>query len=388
MKRSTDRILTTHVGRLERPDDITRVMEANGHSRPRDPAFTARLAQAVNDVVRQQAETGIDVITDGEFGKLSWIAYQHSRLSGYELKPLPAAGRFAPRGRDRSEFATFYSELEAPGRTYFFKSPGSDSALDVEWVCTGPLAYTGEHALQEDIANLRAAAAEAGVVEAFMPATGPMKLGRDDYYGTNDAYMAAVGEAMRREYLAIVESGLLLQIDDPGLTVEWEAQAEQPTVADYRKRVAQRIELLNHLLRGIPADRVRYHVCWGSWHGPHAHDLPLAHIADLLMTLNVQAYVIEAGNARHEHEWMVWRDMKLPDGKILIPGVVSHATNVVEHPELVAWRIANFASAVGRENVIAGTDCGLGYRVHDQIAWAKLKALAEGARLASKQLWR
>ncbi len=387
MKKSSEKIRVTHVGRLERPVDVTAAMEADARGRPRDHAFGTRLKAAVGEIVGRQAQTGIDVVTDGEFGKLSWIAYQHSRLGGYELKPVPTDGRYAPRSRDRLAFADFYKELEAPG-TYFFKSPGSDVPQGMQWVCTAPLEYVGQQALQEDIDNLRAAQAQYGLEEAFMPATGPMRLGRDEYYPSEDAYMEAAGEAMREEYLAITAAGLVLQVDDPGLAVSWDSTIPAPSIKEFRKRTEQRIELINHLLRGIPEDRVRFHVCWGSWHGAHAHDLPLRDIADLLMKLNVQAYVIEGANARHEHEWMVWRDIKLPDHKILIPGMVSHATNVIEHPELVAWRIANYAGVVGRERVIAGTDCGLGYRVHDQIAWAKLKALAEGAQLASRQLWK
>ena len=385
MKRSTDRILTTHVGRLQRPEPLTQAMEADRFGRPTDAAFAGQLRQAVAQIVREQADAGIDIVNDGEFGKLSWNTYLNGRLGGHEIVPAKP-GEMARRSRDREQFAQFYQELESGG-SYYYRSPGRDAPPGMRWACTGPVTYRAQAALQQDVDHLKAAVGAVTVQEAFVPATSPIRPKTNQYYKTDDEYFAAVGEAMRTEYQAIVNAGFILQIDDPHLPDLWESYPPPPSVADYKRRAAQFVEIVNYTLRGIPEDRVRYHICWGSWHGAHAFDLPLSEIVELLLKVRAQGYAIEAANARHEHEWQLWKDVKLPDGKILIPGVVAHATNGIEHPELVAWRIRNFASVVGRENVIASTDCGLGYRVHPQIAWAKLKALSEGARLASKQLW-
>jgi 5-methyltetrahydropteroyltriglutamate--homocysteine methyltransferase len=385
MKRSTDRILTTHVGRLQRPEELTQAMEAHPRGQPSDASFTARLKDAVAAVVRQQAEAGIDIVCDGEFGKLSWNTYLNGRLGGHEVVPLKP-GEGARHSRDRSEFAEFYAELEHDG-AFYYRNPGHDVPAGMRWACTAPATYIGQAALQHDIENLRAAVAANPVAEALIPATSPVRPRANAHYANDDAYFEAVGEAMRTEYRAIVDAGFVLQIDDPHLPDLWDSDLHELSIPEYRKRAGRAVEIINHALRGIPEDRIRYHICWGSWHGSHAHDIPLRHVVDLLLQVHAGAYSIEAANARHEHEWQVWKDVKLPDGKILIPGVVAHATNGIEHPELVAWRIKNFASVVGRENLIAGTDCGLGYRVHPQIAWAKLKTLADGARLASKELW-
>jgi 5-methyltetrahydropteroyltriglutamate--homocysteine methyltransferase len=259
-------------------------------------------------------------------------------------------------------------------------------------MCAGPIAYTGHDALRRDLANLRAAGDNAGIEEAFAAAIAPGSLemfcrDQNSHYPTAERFFEAIAAAMREEYRAIIAAGFILQLDDPGLPGAWDMLDPRPTLSEYRRYAMVRIDALNHALEGIPEDRVRYHICWGSWHGPHTTDIPLRDIADLMLKVKAQAYLIEGGNVRHEHEYKIWRDIKLPDGKILIPGVVSHATDVVEHPELVADRILAFANLVGRENVIAGTDCGLGGRVHPQIAWAKLRALSEGAALASKKLW-
>jgi 5-methyltetrahydropteroyltriglutamate--homocysteine methyltransferase len=303
------------------------------------------------------------------------------------MRPCPRKpGETARSSRDRAEFAQFYKELESGG-SYYYRSPGGDTPPGTRWACTGPVTYIGQDSLREEIDDLRAALEVVTVQEAFLPATSPIRPNTNAHYASEDSYYEAMADAMRTEYRAIVDAGFIVQIDDPHLPTLWDSQAQEPSLAEYRKRAARDVEIVNHALRGIPEDRVRYHICWGSWHGAHAHDIPLQNVADILLKVNAQAYVIEAANARHEHEWQIWKDVKLPEGKILIPGVVAHATNVIEHPELVAWRIANFASVVGRDNVIAGTDCGLGYRVHTQIAWAKLRALADGARLASKRLW-
>jgi 5-methyltetrahydropteroyltriglutamate--homocysteine methyltransferase len=385
MNRSDKRILTTHVGRLERPDELTALMEAHPRGRPADAAFGAKLKDAVAAVVAQQAAAGIDVVNDGEFGKLAWNIYINGRLGGHEQIPVKP-GAASRRSREREEFKSFYTELEKGG-AHYWKSPGNDVPPGKRWACTGPIHYIGQEALKQDLAVLRAALTAAGVEEAFMPATSPIRPHQNEYYPKEDDYFQAVGEAMREEYKAIVDAGFILQIDDPHLPDLWASYIPAISVADYRSIAAQRIELLNHALRDIPEDRIRYHICWGSWHGPHTEDLPMSHIVDLLMKVRAQAISFEAANPRHEHEWEIWKEFKLPEGKILLPGVVSHATNTVEHPELVAKRIRNFAGAVGRENVIASTDCGMGYRVHSQIGWAKLKTLADGARLASKFLW-
>jgi 5-methyltetrahydropteroyltriglutamate--homocysteine methyltransferase len=254
--------------------------------------------------------------------------------------------------------------------------------------CVGPISYTGHEALRTDIDNLTAAVAGHDVTEVFMPSTTPATYGRNEHYASEDDFLTAVADAMREEYHAIVDAGFVLQIDDPALVdiYDWWFSMNDD-IAGYRKWAAFQVEAVNHALQGIPEDRVRFHICWGSWHGPHKGDVELKDVIDLLLKVKAQGYSVEAGNVRHEHEWKVWQDTRLPDGKVVIPGVVSHATNVLEHPQLVADRIVRFARAVGRENVIASTDCGLGGRVHPQIAWAKLGALAEGARLATRQLW-
>ena len=386
MKRSVDRILTTHTGRLERPEVITEAMEQHPDGRPTDAEFSAQLAKAVADVVSEQVQAGVDVVNDGEFGKLSWNMYLNGRLGGHELVSFAKFPKRVRVSRDREEFAEFYRYLESGG-AHYYKNPGRAEPKGQRWACTGPVSYRGQDELKQDLAFLRAALDKSGAVEAFIPSTSPVRPDSNAYYPTELEYYAAVGEAMRTEYQAIVDAGFVVQIDDPHLPDLW-SRPDSITVAEYRKQAEGYVELINHALRGIPEDRVRYHICWGSWHGPHVHDLPLKDIVDIVLKVRAQGYVIEAANARHEHEWQVWRDVKLPDNKVLIPGVVSHATNVVEHPDLVAWRIANFASVIPRENIIAGTDCGLGYRVHPQIAWAKLKTLSEGARRASKMLWR
>jgi 5-methyltetrahydropteroyltriglutamate--homocysteine methyltransferase len=283
---------------------------------------------------------------------------------------------------EQREFAEFYADTGL----------GAPSTAASRPMCAAPIAYTGHEALRRDLANLRAAMDQAGIQEAFVAAIAPGSLemfcrGQNSHYPTAEAFFEAIAGAMREEYRAIIEAGFILQLDDPGLPGAWDMLDPRPSVNEYRRYAMIRVEALNRALEGIPEDRVRYHICWGSWHGPHTTDFPLRDIADVLLKVKAQAYLTEAGNVRHEHEYKVWREIKLPPGKILIPGVVSHATPVVEHPELVADRILAFANIVGRENVIAGTDCGLGGRVHPQIAWAKLRALSEGAALASKKLW-
>jgi 5-methyltetrahydropteroyltriglutamate--homocysteine methyltransferase len=387
MKRSTARILTTHVGSLIRPPALIEFLRAQQERKPVDEAaFAGCLAASVAEVVRAQAEAGVDVVSDGEFGKtISWSQYALERLSGFERRPMKAGGNPFARGADRTRFAEFYAELDARD------APATQS----EAACIGPITYTGQAALQRDIDNLRAALAKFPAVEAFLPVAAPASVipdRKNEYYASEDDCLQAIAEAMRTEYRMIVDAGFLVQLDDARTAVTFDRMVPPASFADYRDWVARYVEVVNHALDGIPADRVRYHVCWGSWPGPHTTDVPLRDIVDLILRMRVGAYVIEGANPRHDHEWKVWQNVKLPAGKVLIPGVISHATNIVEHPELVCERIVRLAKLVGRENIIAGTDCGFAQspmyrRVHPTIMWAKLEALAAGAQLASMELW-
>jgi 5-methyltetrahydropteroyltriglutamate--homocysteine methyltransferase len=394
MERSTDRIMTTHVGSLPRPDDL---MELYSNDAP-DGQLLPRLKSAISDIVRQQAASGIDVLNDGEFGKAmrssvdygAWWSYVYDRLSGFELREETAAkGRAAWTigSKERKDFAEFYAADAGMGKA---GQAGTSSNRMYGLTCAAPVKYTGHAIIQRDVQNLRQALTAAGVKEAFMTAVSPatLQILPNEHYKSSEDYTWALAEAIREEYKAIVDAGFILQIDDPAIVdiYDWWFSMKND-LEGYRKWAAFQIEALNHALEGIPEDRVRLHICWGSWHGPHVGDVPLKDMVDLMLKVKAQGYSVEAGNVRHEHEWKVWKATKLPDGKVLIPGVVSHATNVLEHPELVADRIVRFAQVVGRENVIASTDCGLGGRVHPQIAWAKLAVLAEGARLASHELW-
>jgi 5-methyltetrahydropteroyltriglutamate--homocysteine methyltransferase len=401
---SRDRILTSHAGSLPRPDELIEANRARESGESADEArFQQELRAGVTGVVRQQKAAGIDVPGDGEFGKSmghrvnyrAWWSYSFQRLGGLELTStglydMPARRSkpdevvltsFGDR-RDRLRFAAAYADRESGITT------GPRPAL---WpVCTGPLTYTGHAAIAADIANMKAALAAAVVEEGFMTSIAPGSASRIDnrHYKTDEEFLWACADAMREEYKAIVDAGLVLQLDDPAIAENWDMVNPEPTPEAYRKFSMTRVEALNHAIRGLPEDRIRFHLCWGSWHGPHTTDVPMREIVSVMLAVKCQAYSFEAANVRHEHEWKLWRDVKLPDGKLILPGIVSHATNVVEHPELVAERIERFASVVGRERVIASTDCGLGGRVHSQIAWAKLEALAEGAALASRALWR
>jgi 5-methyltetrahydropteroyltriglutamate--homocysteine methyltransferase len=402
MRTSQHRILTSHVGSLPRPDDLIAANRAREAGEPADEAaFQQTLSAAVAEVVRRQRAVGIDVPNDGEFGKAmsqrvnygSWWRYSWQRLGGiepgrlslYEVEPRRSRPgqivltSFGDR-RDRTLFATAYNDPES-GITTGPRPPAP--------VCVAPIHYIGQEATQADIANLKAALAAAGVEEGFMTAVAPASCSRigNTYYKTDEEFLYACAEAMREEYKAIVDAGLILQLDDPCVAEGWDQVNPEPSVADYQKLATTWVEALNHAIRGLPPERIRFHLCWGSWHGPHVTDVPFKDIVDVMLAVNAGAYSFEAGNVRHEHEWKVWQEVKLPDDKVILPGVVSHATNVVEHPELVAERILRFANLVGRERVIAATDCGLGGRVHPQIAWAKLEALAAGAELASRQLW-
>jgi 5-methyltetrahydropteroyltriglutamate--homocysteine methyltransferase len=392
MHRSTDRILTSHVGSLPRPEELLEVNRAKLAGAGFDPQlYGERLSAAVADIVRRQAELGVDVVNDGEFGKASlgaidygpWISYAWGRLGGWELGE-PGDRPLLANRRDRMQFADFYREFDGTE----FKS--SSSLTPRPPLFTGPIAYTGQAAVRADLDNLKAALKGVTVAEVFVTSVAPGSFSerQNRHYKTEEEFRSALAEAMREEYKAIIDAGFVLQLDDPGLPSQWDATNPEPKIADYKKAAKIRVETLNHALRGLSEDRIRYHLCWGSWHGPHVTDLPLRDIVDLMLEVRAGAYSFEAANVRHEHEWKLWREVKLPPGKILIPGVVSHATNVVEHPELVADRILSFAKLVGRENVIAGTDCGLGGRIHPQLVWAKLDALVEGARRASRELWK
>jgi len=373
MKRSTDRILTTHVGSLIRPKAL---LDA------KDAQHETALRQSVADVVARQAEAGIDVVNDGEFGKSGWANYVLDRMTGFAPRPnvlVPAVWL----GRDRIRFAEFMAAEFPRGVT---GTPGH--------ACVAPITYQGQASVRRDLANLKAAAAATKVEELFFTAVAPASVGydaRNEHYASERDYVFAIAAALREEYLEIHKAGVVLQVDDAVLANMYDhLVAESPQ--RYREWAELRIDALNHALDGIPEDRIRYHICFGSWHVPHVADAALQDIIDLVLKVNAGAYSIEAANVRHEHEWRVWQKVKLPPGKILIPGVVTHHTTTVEHPRLVADRIVNFAKLIGRENVIAGTDCGFAQaetiqRVHPQVMWAKLESLAEGARIASKELW-
>jgi 5-methyltetrahydropteroyltriglutamate--homocysteine methyltransferase len=383
MKRSQNRILTTHTGRLERPTELTIRMAEHPEGRPSDLAFEELLRNAVADVVKRQADAGVDIVTDGEFGKLSWNLYVTSRLSGWEQFE---GAKYVETGKDRRDFAQYYEDSQRNG-VYYFKNPAGKRQTAFP-VFTGPIRYTGHNHLQTDIENLKAARDEVAVEDVFLPSTAPGSVFYENrFYKNRREFVFALADALKEEYRAIVDAGFVLHIDDPMITTFWDNMLPDADPKKFQDMCADGIEALNYALAGINPERVRMHVCWGSWHGPHSTDVPLRHVLPILSKANVGGYVLEAGNVRHEHEWQVWKDAKLPEGRILIPGMVSHSTDTIEHPELVAWRLRLYADVVGRENIIAGTDCGLGYRVHPQIAWAKLKALAEGAALASRQLW-
>ncbi|MBI1201158.1 MAG: hypothetical protein GC182_01475 [Rhodopseudomonas sp.] len=387
MKRSTNRILTTHVGSLIRPAQLQDFLRAIQAGKPYDEkAYQKCLTDSVAEVVREQTDTGIDVPSDGEFGKsISWAQYALTRLSGFERRPIKedAANPFK-RGADRTRFAEFYAELDGEQKV----------ATVTEAICTGPIAYTGQAELARDIENFKAALKTVKTEDAFLPVAAPASVipdRKNEYYKSDEELQAAIGAAMHTEYKMIVDAGLLVQLDDARSAVTYDRMVPPASFDDYLRWLERQIDIMNAALEGIPADRVRYHVCWGSWPGPHVTDVPLKDIVNVILKAKVGAFVIEGANPRHEHEWKVWKDVKLGD-RLLIPGVISHATNVVEHPELVAERIVRLAKILGRENVIAGTDCGFAQgpfyrRVHPSVMWAKFEALVEGAKIASRELW-
>lgn len=393
------RILTTHVGSLARPRELFPFLGAIDRGEPYDEAaYEQVLVDAVSDVVRRQVEAGIDVIDDGEMGKPNWITYLYERVSGLEARRVEGGGRLPP-SRDRQAFPEFYAQHDAGLARDLVDLVGTDEAeagsnnKGKVWVCTGPIVYDGA-ALQRDVAHFKRALAGVEATDAFLPVVAPASVYwlQNEYYPSDEEFVFAIADALHHEYKAIVDAGLLLQVDDAVLMHEYDSILSLGgTVEDYRRWAELRIEALNHALSGIPEERIRYHVCFGSWHGPHAFDPPLADVIDLVLKVNARYYLMEQANPRHEHEWRIWEDVKLPEEKVLVPGVVTHHTNVVEHPDLVAERLVRLAKIVGAERVMGGTDCGFAQgaflrRVHPTIQWAKLEALAEGARLAGERL--
>ena len=405
MLNSADRIQTTHAGSLPRTPELiaaneAREFEADGFTFARPAEFERLESEAVADLVARQKAIGITVPGDGEYGKAmssavdygAWWSYSFQRVSGLSLEggnifttpPVRSAPgnvqltSFTDR-RDRALFADAYADgVESGSIATPFPST------------TGPISYVGHAAIANDIANLRNGLEASALGEGFITSIAPGSAARvlNEHYATEEEHIWAWADALREEYKAITDAGLILQIDDPSIAENWDQINPEPSIEDYRAFTRIRVEALNYALRGLPEEQIRFHLCWGSWHGPHTTDIDLSHIVDLMLEINAGAYSFEAANARHEHEWKLWEDVALPEGKLILPGVIGHATNVVEHPELVAQRIERFAGAVGRENVIASTDCGLGGRIHPQIAVAKLEALAAGAELATQRLWR
>jgi 5-methyltetrahydropteroyltriglutamate--homocysteine methyltransferase len=393
MRRSTGRILTTHTGSLPRPADLVAMLNAKELDEPYDrSAFAARVKRAIDEIVRKQAATGIDVIGDGEHSKFNWMTYARARLEG--LAEIDSPVRFRGVTRDSIEFAGAYEDLKIMHAARSGALVAKRTARPRALVCAGPVRYVGQDELHADIANLKASLRGVDAAEAFMTAISPSNLElyyENRHYASDEEYLLALGEAMRVEYVAITDAGFILQIDDPRMATHYNRQVDA-SIDDCRKFIALRVEALNHALRGIPEDRIRFHTCYSVNIAPRVHDFELRQFVDLMLEVRAGAFVIEAANPRHEHEWAIWREVKLPDDKLLIPGMVSHCVHLVEHPELVAQRIERFAGVVGRERVIAGTDCGFGTsgagdEVHPDVAWAKLRALVEGAALASRRLW-
>jgi 5-methyltetrahydropteroyltriglutamate--homocysteine methyltransferase len=401
MRKSSDAILTSHAGSLPRPDDLIEANHQRELGKVDEAAFQKKLTESVGEVVRRQVAAGITVPGDGEYGKSmgskvnyrAWWSYSFERLSNLTIEDIDrdtmpvhrstpgntVLSTFADR-RDRDRFRVAYADPDSGITT---------GPRPMNWpFAVGPVAYTGHDAIAHDIANFKTALKANGVSEGFMTSIGPASCARigNRHYKSDDEFVFACADAMHEEYKAIVDAGLVLQIDDPAIAENFDQINPEPTFEEYRKFTEPKIEALNRALKGLPQDRIRFHLCWGSWHGPHMTDIPMKEIIGLMLKINAGAYSFEAGNVRHEHEWSVWKDTKLPDDKLILPGVVSHATNVVEHPELVAERIGRFARLVGKERVIASSDCGLGGRVYGDIAWAKLETLAQGAAIASKQL--
>ena len=389
MKQSTGRILTTHVGSLARPQDLLEMLRTRASGGSVDEAtFAGRAQQAVAGVVKRQAEIGIDVVADGEQGKPGFQTYVSDRLTGFETRPGGDAPGSWAGTRERLSFPEYYDDQQK------FQGVPLNPAVTI--TCTGPITYTGQAAVRTDIANLKAALQGENVVEAFMTSISVNNIEgqrQNQYYRTEEEFLQAIADAMREEYRAIVDAGFVLQVDDPRFSTQYNNHPEQ-SLEDVRRWMEHRAEMVNYALKGIPPEMVRFHTCYSIDMGPRVHDMPLKDLVDIMLKIDAGAYSFEASNPRHEHEYHVWEQVRLPDGKVLIPGVVSHTTNLVEHPELVAERIVRYAGVVGRENVIAGADCGFAATartrqdVHPTVAWEKLRSLAEGAALASKELWR
>jgi len=390
---ASNRIFTTHVGSLVRPPKLIEFLRQIEDRQPYDqPAYEACLRQSIEEVVQQQADAGIDIVSDGEYSKgRNWAFYVHDRLTGVTTRSLTAEEAKDPMasaggGQDRVAFPEFYAEYD--------RVSGLGKRLGARFVVDAPLTYSDVQ-VRRDIANLQAAAAKAKVAGAFLPVVAPASAlpnAKNEHYADEKSLLWALADCLHQEYKTIVDAGLYVQIDDAFLPYMHEKMVPPMTHGQYRAWAQMRVDALNHALKGIPQERSRYHICWGSWNGPHAFDVPMKDIVDLMLQVNVGGYQFEAANPRHEHEWVVWRSVKLPPGKVLIPGVISHATNIVEHPELVAQRIVRLAEIVGKENVMGGTDCGFAQspfaqRVHPSIMWAKLKSLAEGAKIATRELW-
>jgi 5-methyltetrahydropteroyltriglutamate--homocysteine methyltransferase len=383
MKRSTDRILTTHAGSLPRPPDILQMIRAKARGEPVDEKkLSVRIKEAVTEVVHKQAEVGLDVVDDGEFGKPSFVTYVRDRLGGLEAHGVRPNAWLS--SREAITFPDYYKAQES----------ASPRARQVQMACTSPLTYKGQAALKAELDNLKAALKGIDVADVFVPCISPANIedwNENKYYETNDQYLFAIADAMNVEYRAIVDAGFLVQVDDPRL-VSYYLMDPAMSVDDIRTWAMKRVEALNHALRGIPTEKIRYHTCYSINMGPRVHDLEVKHIIDILMKIRAGAFSFEASNPRHEHEWAVWKEAKIPDGTVLIPGVITNSSVLVEHPELVAQRLIRFADFIGRENVIAGTDCGFASfagsdEVHASIVWAKMEAMVQGAEIASKKLW-
>ena len=382
MIRSTDRILTMHAGTLPRPDDLRGMVVAKEAGQPYDEAqFTKRVQAVIKENVRLQIASGIDSVNDGEVSKLTFTSYISDRIGGIEKrKPSDGPAPFGINGRDTKEFNEYF--INKGGFTGLGANPS--------YFVTGPVTYTGQAAIQADIDNFKAGLEGSTPEETFLPAITPGTMEHwlaNEHYKTDEEYLFALADALHVEFKSIVDAGFLLQIDDPDLPDAWQMHPEM-TVKDYQKFADLRVDALNHAIGDIPEEKVRFHTCWGSYKGPHKYDVPLRDMVDLILKVKAVGYSIEASNPMHEHEWTVWKDVKLPDGKVLIPGVIGHASDFIEHPELVAQRLVRYANIVGKENIMAGTDCGIGSRVgHAKICWAKFEAMAEGARIATKELW-
>jgi 5-methyltetrahydropteroyltriglutamate--homocysteine methyltransferase len=389
VKRSTDRIITSHAGSLHGPEDLRDALNSRPQGQPFDKHLAGRVKQAVAGVVRQQAENGVDVVNDGEYTKgilIGWMVYAQGRLSGLErrsLKPEEGSGGASIFAREQRLFGDYFARA--------FGGFGNLGSYGREAIyCVGPLSYTGQAEAQRDIEYMKDALKAVDVEESFLTALAPGTIEhwlRNEYYKSDEEFLFALADAMHDEYKAITDAGLVVQIDDPDLPDGFQVYPDM-SVEEYRSFADLRVEALNHALRDCPEELVRLHICWGSFHHPHTQDIPLRDIIDIVFKVKAQCYSIEAANPQHEHEWSVFEDVKLSEGKILMPGVLGHcAPEFVEHPELVAQRLIRYANLVGRENVIGGTDCGLSRVAHPSIMWAKFRAMAEGARIATKQLW-